>query len=294
MSSRRNRLIVLLLCMLLAVIASYAADQPSSTIKIPFNSDNGVAMVKVMINGKGPYNFIVDTGEEHNGVVSPKIAKELQMPQVGMGGTFDPSNGKKIEGPMFQAATLQFGGFKAEKIELFGLDVGFDGVIGLPIFKEYLCEFHANENLIFLSHGSLPETNRQDIFPYITPDGIPDMEWLIAGKPVRVHLDAGNPGTISFTRAMTAGFNWAAEPVKIGQAGTISNTFSIYEGRLKSDLHFGRYVFAQPYVVLSDSGGTHINLGFGFFKLFRSVTFDQKNQRVRFANEATAISVGQS
>ena len=251
-------------------------------------------MVKVMVNGKGPYTFIVDTGEEHLAVISPKIAKELGLPRVGMGETSDPTNNKKLHAPMFQAAKVEFGGFNAEQVQMFGLDVGFDGVIGLPIFKEYLCEFHASQNRIVLHRASLPASNGQDIFSYTTPIGIPDMEVPIAGKAVRVHPDSGNPGTISFPRSMLSGFEWASAPRKIGEAGTIANKFSIYEGQLKSDLHLGRFVFQKPYVVVSDIDGTHANFGFGLFKLFRSVSFDQKNRRIRFENDAEVIQAGPS
>jgi hypothetical protein len=279
--------------LLWAQLTAYAANKESSPdIEIPFNSDNGVAMVKVMVNGRGPYTFIVDTGEEHLAVISPKIAKELGLPQVGMGETSDPTNNKKLHAPMFQAATLEFGGFKSQRVQMFGLDVGFDGVIGLPIFKDYLCEVHAGEKRIVLRRASLPASNGRDIFSYTTPIGIPDMEMSIAGKAVRVHPDAGNPERISLPKSLTSDFQWTSSPVKIGEAGTIANRFSIYQGQLKTDLHLGRFVFQQPYVVVSDVGGTHANFGFGLFQLFRAVSFDQKNQRIRFENDEDVIQIG--
>ncbi|MBZ5720415.1 MAG: retroviral-like aspartic protease family protein [Acidobacteriia bacterium] len=280
-----------LLLLLAAPIAAHPANE-ASAVEIPFTSDNGVPMVKVMVNGKGPYTFIVDTGEEHLAVINPKIAKDLGLPQVGMGETSDPTNNQKLQAPMFLAAGLEFGGFKAEKVEMFGLDVGLDGVVGLPIFREYLCEFQPASNRIVLRRASLPASNGQDIFSYTTPIGIPDMEMIIAGKALRVHVDAGNPIQMSFPKSMTAGFEWASAPEKIGEAGTIANRFSIFEGRLKTDLHLGRYVFRQPYVVVSDINGTHANFGFGFFKLFQSVSFDQKNRRVRFERDGAAIQIG--
>ena len=271
------------------------ATQPTESsppaLEIPFDSDHGVPMVKVWVNGKGPFSFIVDTGEEHMGVISPKIANELKLPQVGMGKTSDPTNGHEVQGPMFQTATLEFAEFKSEKVQLFGVDAGVDGVIGLPIFREYLCEFQPANQRILLRRASLPETNGKDIFAYTAPEGIPDMGMAIAGKSVRVHPDSGNPGTISLPKKLGAGLEWAAPPVKVGEAGTIANKFSIFEGQVKTDLRLGQFVFPQPYIVVNDFSGTHANFGFGLFRLFRSVSFDQQNLRVRFESDKTTIKI---
>jgi hypothetical protein len=279
------------LVLAMPVKATQPAETSPPALEIPFDSDHGVPMVKVWVNGKGPFTFIVDTGEEHMGVISPKIANELKLPQVGMGETSDPTNGHEVQGPMFQTATLEFAGFKSEKVQLFGVDAGVDGVIGLPIFREYLCEFQPASKRILLRRASLPESNGQDIFTYTAPEGIPDMEMSIAGKAVRVHPDSGNPGTISLPKQLSAGLGWASPPVKVGEAGTIANKFSIFEGQVKTDLRLGQFVFPQPHIVVNDFSGTHANFGFGLFKLFRSVSFDQQNLRVQFESDKTTIQI---
>jgi hypothetical protein len=280
---------------MLILAAPARAAQPAETspfaLEIPFDSDHGVPIVKVWVNGKGPFAFIVDTGEEHMGVISPKIANELKLPQVGTGKTSDPTNGHEVDGPMFETATLEFAGFKSEKVQLFGIDAGVDGVIGLPMFREYLSEFQPANKRIVLRRASLPESNGKDIFTYTAPEGIPDMEMSIAGRPVRVHPDSGNPGTISLPKKLGAGLDWVAPPVKVGEAGTIANKFDIFEGQVKTDLRLGQFVFPHPYLVVNDFSGTHANFGFGLFKLFRSVSFDQQHLRVRFESDKNTIQI---
>jgi hypothetical protein len=264
----------------------------SAPIEIPFASDEGVPVAKVTINGKGPYAFIIDTGEEHLAVISPKLAAELGLPRAGTGETIDPTNNQKIVGPMFRATSLEVGGFRADNIEMFGLDAGVEGILGLPLFAAYLCEFQPAAGVIVLTKSELGSGNDRDIFDYTTPLGIPDFAMSVGGHARRVHPDAGNPGGLWIPRELTAGMEWLSPPVEIGKAGTIANTFSIFEGRLKSDLYLGKYVFKQPYVLVSE-GNDHLNFGFRLFKQFQSITFDQKNHRVRFTRKNEVIELPQ-
>src|SRR5579872_2774643 len=86
--------------MLIAFSVRPALSSSSATnrlLTVPFSANRGVPMVKVMVDGQGPYTFIFDTGEEHLGSISPKLAAELHLPKVGMGGTSDPTNGRSEE-----------------------------------------------------------------------------------------------------------------------------------------------------------------------------------------------------
>jgi hypothetical protein len=171
---------------------------------------------------------------------------------------------------------------------MLGLDTGIDGVIGLPMFKDYLTVFEPLSKRIVLRSESLGSANGADILSYTAPDGIPDMEMQVGGQAQPMHLDSGNPGCLSLNKSMTTNLEWIVPPEEIGKAMTVSNTFSIYEGRLKSDLRLGKYVLEQPFVTVVDVGN-HINFGFGAFRQFSSVSFDQTNHRVRFENDSTTI-----
>jgi predicted aspartyl protease len=62
-------------------VAPYApaADEDSTLLAVPTRIDRiGRIVVPVMINGQGPFRFIVDTGASHS-TVSPQLAARLGL-----------------------------------------------------------------------------------------------------------------------------------------------------------------------------------------------------------------------
>jgi hypothetical protein len=71
------RCVVVLLALLCAVPASFA-DVPTSSV-VPFHFVRGFAVVvPVTVNGRGPYEFMLDTGSTIS-AVDPELARELRL-----------------------------------------------------------------------------------------------------------------------------------------------------------------------------------------------------------------------
>ncbi len=126
-----------------------AGDKPpvdKSPIVVPFELLTSRHMaVEVMINGKGPYRLVFDTGAPMN-LINNKIAKES--------GVLDPKakkpGGFNLFGSMgaHEVKTLEIGGAKLEKVPTVVMDhptvaaiseaLGpIDGIIGFPFFARY-------------------------------------------------------------------------------------------------------------------------------------------------------------
>jgi len=45
-------------------------------------SDKYLMIVPTMVNGAGPFNFLLDTGATHT-VIDPALARQLQLPMIG-------------------------------------------------------------------------------------------------------------------------------------------------------------------------------------------------------------------
>src|SRR5271167_757988 len=56
-----------------------AAAQTADATSVPIRMVDGAPVVQVMLNGKGPYNFLIDTGSNYS-AVQRKVLAELSIP----------------------------------------------------------------------------------------------------------------------------------------------------------------------------------------------------------------------
>jgi hypothetical protein len=56
---------------------SILRNEPNTTIK--FRNESNLIVIPVMVNGKGPYNFILDTGSESGMIFDKSILDSTQL-----------------------------------------------------------------------------------------------------------------------------------------------------------------------------------------------------------------------
>src|SRR5205814_272541 len=97
---------------------------------VPLDVKSGRPVVDVLINGKGPYRFIVDTGASHS-VIDSALAKELGLPVLGETHMGDPSNPYAIRAPRVRfAGPLQLVGMARTVNSTFNISGGaLDGAL---------------------------------------------------------------------------------------------------------------------------------------------------------------------
>jgi hypothetical protein len=74
--------LVLLLMFLLSTIPTYAQHFElinSNKVKIPFKMIRNMVIIKLYINDRGPYNFILDTGVGIMIITEPKLVDSLNL-----------------------------------------------------------------------------------------------------------------------------------------------------------------------------------------------------------------------
>jgi hypothetical protein len=125
----------------------------------------------------------------------------------------------------------------------------------------------------------LPKADGAEILGFDNPRGIPVVELNVGSHKIKAHIDSGNNvGGFILPVPLVEKLKFAASPVVVGTARTISNAVEIKEARMKDSIRFGRFEFAEPVIVfpaLSDDA----NIGSKILREF-SLTFDQKNKRV--------------
>jgi hypothetical protein len=97
------------------------------------------------------------------------------------------------------------------------------------------------------------------------------------------HLDTGGPDGITLPGGLMDKVPLATPAKVIGRGATVSGPIDISEGMLNGSVTIGRYAILNPAIQFVPPF-PDANLGIALLSQF-SLTFDQKNKRVRFAHE---------
>ncbi len=121
------------------------ADASPGTVEFRLAAPNDAAIiVSVKINGRGPYDFVLDTGATFT-CLDNRFADELKLPE------WDGQPGVVVVGPggggmrLLKVETLEVGGAKATGLTVCAIDLnrmappglGIKGLVGLNFLKSY-------------------------------------------------------------------------------------------------------------------------------------------------------------
>jgi len=242
--------------------------------------------VKVMVNGKGPFRFVVDTGTSVGAFVTPELADQLNLPVTGQVHLSDPSKqgGQKV--PLVQLQTLEVAGvvfndIRAAKHTLDSSDGNCDGLLGFELFRDYLLTLDYPNRRMTLASGSLEPDDERSVLPFRTPYGIPIVTLRIGDLQVDAQIDSGGTG-LSLPEKVISRLKFDSDPADFGVAESISTRFQLRAAKLASDVHMGSYTFTRPFVEIN-SAFPLANLGSCAMQNF-VFTFDQKSGLVHFAS----------
>ena len=142
-------------------VAQATATKPAGLrFATPTRHDEvGRIVVGVMIDGKGPFRFLVDTGADGS-MVSPSLVRKLGLaPVQGAAEQVDGTTGSQ-QLPWVPIATLQVGGIVRRDLRMpicsSPVLGGLDGILGMAGFGEVSVkvDFHHNQVIIGPSSGA--------------------------------------------------------------------------------------------------------------------------------------------
>jgi predicted aspartyl protease len=190
--------------------ASALGQQPSS---IKFKVEGSLIIVPVTINGAGPYNFILDTGNSDM-TVDSKLAAELNLPNVGSV-TFVAAQGTAVASVVRLDSVLMGGAIARNIYSTVMKQVPFKarGVLGEGFLRNFdllidnrrhviefesgpgpLLDIVAGERTPFLTHGvdqGRATSKRIIVFAHI---------FELGEQEFRLLLDSGSDTLLVFTR----------------------------------------------------------------------------------------------
>jgi hypothetical protein len=264
----------------------------TSTV-IPVELHENHVYIDVMLNGKGPYHFIFDTGGAN--IVDPAVAKEIGA--LGSGLAQGSGVGSQTEGFSFgKVAKLQVGdAVLADQVFAiaptrmgFGVSAGrpVDGLIGWEVLARFITTFdYAGRTVTLSLPGSATPPAGAHVVPFVFYGTQPQIACTIDGIPAECTIDTGARDTITFMAPFTT-----AHPEIVPKALSAPgiNGFGVGGpaiGRLGRVASIGIGDFTLPNLVADYSSQTQgafaapfvaANIGGNLLRRF-TVTFDYNN-----------------
>ena len=268
---------------------------PEAGTTLPMGDAGGRPTVDVMIDGKGPYRFIVDTGA-HISVIDTALNDELALPAAP--GVRGAAPGGGPAPAIVTIAELKVGdtvlrGMIGAVMPLSTLLQKLNleseaprGVLSASSFPGYLVRFDYPSRRISIARGALAEDDSKTVFAYTTEEPLPTVPIRVAGKEARVHLDTGSGYGLSLPTSFLKEIPLATEPKDVREAKTLMGNFPVTSAQVKGPVELGKHTLDLTDVEFSDIGpkvGLPVgNIGYKILKGF-VVTLDSKNRLIQVA-----------
>lgn len=247
----------------------------------PIDLTHGKPFVMVMIDGQGPFRFLIDTGTGAQVLVAPELADRLHLPRAGEARLTDASgladqstNFVLIESLSF--AGTQFNWIEGVEHQLPDQDGACDGLLGFALFRDYLLTLDFPNRRITLGSGELSPDH--SVLPFRMPDGIPIVTLHIGALDVDAQLDSGGSG-LSLPEPLAPELKFASPPEVFGNEQSLSTRYEVKAARLDSNVRFGAFTFEKPFVEINPVFPL-ANFGSSPMQDF-AMTFDQENLLMR-------------
>lgn len=253
-----------------------------------YRFSDGILIEDVMINGKGPYRFLLDTGAEGAGRLDAKVVEELGLPLVGESQSLGILN-EVHEMTEHSVETLAIGGLSFHNVRMLSRDYSeiagpgyppIHGILGFHLFNEYLLTIDYPARTISVEKGELPPADGSTILDIISDDEDPEVEVSVGGHMLQALLDTGAMNHFAVPESEAASLRFAEPPVVRGSQGGSE----VRVGNLADTLRLGQIEFENIQTYTTAALNQSV-VGARVLAELR-VSFDQKNGRVRIERPA--------
>lgn len=228
--------------------------------------------VPVMLNGRGPYRFGLDSGSSAALDLGADLARGL--PRIGTVHNGPPGGGTSV--PLVRVDSLSIGAADfsgVEAVTTAGFP-GVDGMIGILLFEKLTATLDHRHQTLRLSHQRLPAGPHT--VPCTLDHGIPTIGIRAGGTPLNVTVDTGGPGLLDVPAS--ARVPLTGTPTPAGTAHIGSSTFTLRAAPLDGDLVVAGWTAHAPTVRIVD-GVPVASIGSAFLTNY-ALTFDLPSHRL--------------
>lgn len=255
------------------------SSSPPAKSAIPMKNYGGRPVLEVVVNGKGPFPFILDTAAS-GGRIATKLIETLGLEPIGEA-RVRSGVGEVVPAKLYRLETLQINGLALGGIDAIAMDPGETdrpGVLPLNAFAGFLVTLDFADHKIIAEAGELPPPDGTTILEY--SGRLLSFPATIGGVAVTIHPDTGSPGGVTVPLAMAERLPLAEPPRVAGRGKTVNADIEISAATLKGQVRWGNITLENPRLDMIP-GLREPLIGSAVLNRF-AVTIDQKNKRIRF------------
>lgn len=299
MKEKRTLVSTLLVLIFLCCAGSMPnASATTGRVEVPFDLYHNSIVVQAKVDGKGPFNMLLDTGVDPS-VIDLGTAREIGLK---IGSTGEQGSGSGTETNLAyetKLPVLELGGLKATNIDALALDLSktsatlgrpLQGVLGYSLLKDRVVQIDYPKRVArFYSKSPLSKAVRQargsrlTTLPFRYQDDILVDGISVNGKKVLANLDTGSDGTFQLTPAAVAqlGLEEEVGKARVSRSVGFNGSTENREGTVKN-VTLGGISVDSPKVVFygkntgRDNQAWGLRIGNAFLKDF-VVTVDYQN-----------------
>jgi predicted aspartyl protease len=279
-------------------------DNTTITDEVPIGKDGGDRMtVKVSVSGKGPYQFLVDTGAERT-IISRELAHRLSL-EVGKDAVLHSVIGVNDVNTVF-IPHLQVSNSVISVVDapaLAASNIGADGMLGIDSLRSQrvLFDFKAQTMSITPSSRPIEKLDGQTIVvrARARQGRLIFTQAQIDGQRVTVIVDTGSQvtiGNLALQRALMKRRLWTApDPVTIESvtgeklSAKVAQIEKLELGDVRIENLAVAFADAHIFKQLNIKGDPALLLGMNAMRAFDRISIDFASKKVRFVLPGTSM-----
>lgn len=262
-----------------------SAPLEDGPVEVPVTTSRGVVLVPVLVDGRGPLWFVLDTGST-TVVLDRSLAEDLDIRIEERAGSIVTEAGRS-DGTVRQATLreLRIGTAKYRLVSALAMDMAsisrgvgrtVDGILGMPVFQGRLWSVDPTNSTVRIEEGALAP-DAPDTLALSLDGGLPTVRIEVAGREMDAIVDTGQRMAVSVgpedAKPLRAGLRVIGESVGQVLDGEVRRDVA----RLDGDVRIGTLVTLRAPPILL---GRATRVGMEAFP-DRVLTFDFANRLMR-------------
>lgn len=302
MKTRITKVFTLSLLLTFACFCSFAQDKSKEqVVEMPFDFYRNEIVLQVKVNGKGPFNMMLDTGTDPS-AVDITTARELGLKLHPLGKEIKGGGTDMNLGYYTQFPLIEVGSFTAKNVDALAINLSkvserlgkpLHGVLGHSVLNGRIVQIdYPNRVVRFYARSPFSKTTEQvntskrTVMAFRYADNVLIDDVSVNGKKMVGNLDTGSSGSFNLTPAAVSYLGLEEEvsraPVSsdVGFNGVSENR----KGRVRNVTIGGISIDESAVIFFAKGTGRDkkpwgINIGNAFFKDF-VMTIDYKKKLI--------------
>ena len=267
-------------------LAPRQLDLPAEGVTVPLHLLMGSrATVDVIVNGRGPYVFAIETGAPVI-VLTDKLAADLHLATSAA-----PSSGHEL----IRLDSLRVGDLVLRDVPAAtGPEYlpGVDGLLGLTAYADLVLTIDYPARRVAFARRALPAPNGRDVLPTVALGPFIGVTFDVGNRHQPAVLDTQSSSAIDCAPDVADSLRFVSAPVVTGRVAIGGQPpVSMASARLDGDIRLGAFTIQRPIInIVSPPPGfpRKCLLGSQFLMQF-AVSLDQRNGRVRLSRSDPVV-----